>query len=263
MIDTRLIARAAQQQGVDVSEAEIEAKVEGGVAQMASRHDLLKRLEAMGQTLDDYKAAARAELLLDKLARALIDTSEPQLRAYYEQHKEQFKHGPQVHARWMLFEDQASAEAVRGVLEEPGADFAGLATAVSSDSVTADKGGDMGFFEAKDYAPAVGKVAFALQPDQTSEVFEVPDGWAFLQAIEKRPAGVQPFSETREILKARIHAETLDQARQLWVNQARENARLNIPDKRLRDRVEQLIASNAPYQPTRLLDIPAAPTLSK
>ncbi len=261
MIDTKLIVRAAQQQGVDVSDAEIAAKVEGGVAQMASRHDLLRRLEAMGQTLDDYKAAARGELLLDKLARTLIDTSEEQLRTYYEQHREQFKHGPQVHGRWMLFQDQASAQAVREVIEEPDADFAGLARAVSSDSVTAEKGGDMGFFEAKDYAPAVGKVAFALQPDQISEVFEVPDGWAFLQVIEKRPAGVQPFSEIREMLRARIQAETIDQARQLWLNQARENARLHIPDKRLRGRVEQLIAGNAPYQPTRLLDIPAGPSL--
>ncbi len=261
MIDTKLIMGAARQQDLEVSEAEVKAKVESGVAQMASRHDLLRRLEARGQTLEDYQAAARAELLLDKLARELIDTSEPRLRAYYEQNQEQFRHGPQAHARWMLFQDQASAEAVRGVIEEPEADFAGLARAVSSDAVTAEQGGDMGFFEAKDYAPAVAKVASALRPNQISEVFQVPDGWAFLQLIEKRPAGLQPFSEVREVLAARLQAESIQQARQLWVNQARAQARLHIPEKRLRGQVEALIAANPPYQPTQLLEIPAAPSL--
>ncbi len=262
MIDTSLIAKAAEEKGLSVPPEQIEFKVEHGIGEMTSKTELLRRLEQMGQTLDDYKAAARAELLLDALARSLVDTSDKQLRAYYERERSRFKHGPQVHARWMLFQDKASAEAVRGVLNEPGADFGGLARGVSSDSVTAEKGGDMGFFEAKDYAPEVGKVAFALKEGQISDVFAVPDGWAILQAIEKRPAGEQSFEAVKDMLRARTEAEMLPQARQQWLNTARAQARIHIPNRRLSEQVKRLIAaSNTPYEPTRLLDIPNAPTL--
>lgn len=260
MIDARLITAAARAERVSVSDGEIAAEVEVGIAQTGSKTDLAERLAGMGLTLDEYREQLRVELLLDKLARSLIDTSEQTLRAYYDHSKGQFQHGPQVHGRWMLFDDKASAEAVRGVLDEPEADFARLAEGVSSDMVTADKAGDMGFFEAKDYAPAVWKATVALEVNQISGVFEVPDGWAFVQLLERRPAGTQPLAEIKDALIARIHAEMLPQARQRWLNEARERAHLRVPDKQLSARIDELIAAKAPHRRIRLLDIAAAPS---
>ena len=260
MIDARLITDAATAERLSVSDGEIATEVATGIAQTGSKAELAERLAGVGLTLDEYREQMRVELLLDKLARPLVDTSEQTLRAYYDHNKDQFQHGPQVHGRWMLFGDKASAEAVRGVLDEPKADFARLAEGVSSDMVTAEKGGDMGFFEAKDYAPAIWSAAATLQVNQISSVFEVPDGWAFVQLLEKRPAGTQPLAEVRDALIARIHAELLPQARQRWLNEARERARLRIPDKQLSARIDELIAARTPHRRIRLLDMLTSPS---
>jgi parvulin-like peptidyl-prolyl isomerase len=252
MMDTALIAKAGRQQGLTVSEEELEARVQNAATQVGSKEELVKRLEAVGRTLEDYREAARTELLLEKLAAAAAGPSEDDLRAYYEQHRDQFDHGAQVRARWMLFGDRDSAQAVRQVLEDPEADFAGLATALSEDNVTSAQGGDMGFFEAGDYAQPVTDMAFSLEPEELSPVFEVPDGWAILQTLEKRPAGLQEFEAVRDSIRARLQAESMPQARDDWLHQAREKARWHIRDPELRRQVEQLISDRVGFNPTRL-----------
>lgn len=261
MMDAALIAKAARQQGLAVSEEELEARVQHGAAQVGSKEELVKRLEAVGRTLEEYREAARIELLLEKLAAA-AGPSEDDLRAYYEQHRDQFEHGAQVRACWMLFGDRDSAQAVRQVLEDPEADFAGLATALSEDDVTSARGGDMGFFEAGDYAQPVTDMAFSLEPEELSPVFEVPDGWAILQTLEKRPAGVQEFEAVRDSIRAHLQAESMPQARDEWLHQAREKARWRIRDAELRRQVQQLISDRVGFEPTRLPDAVGLPGLS-
>lgn len=112
MIDTELILAAGKKVGVTASEKEIDAKVAHGVSQMTSMDELVKVLAKRGQTLDDFKHFAEAELLLEKMAKPLIDTSEPVLKEYYQYNISQFKHERQARARWMLFQDKSSAEAV-------------------------------------------------------------------------------------------------------------------------------------------------------
>lgn len=260
MIDTELILSEAERRELTASREEIASRVELGVAQMASEAEFSRRLEKRGQSLEEYTEVCRAELLLDKMARELVDTSDEVLKAYYLQHKTQFAHGKQAHARWMLFGDRESARAVRDTLNAPGADFAGLARALSGDATTKDKGGDMGFFEAKDYAPVVAEIAFSLDPRQISDVFEVPDGWAILELIQTRAAGTLPFEEVRDMLQARVIAEMLPAARQTWLDAARKEARIAIPDERLDAQVRALIASGTPYRPSQLLNLPQPPT---
>lgn len=259
MIDTELILTAGEKAGLTVSEGEIEAKVEQGISQMTSKDELLRALERRGQTLDDFKRFARAELLLEKMAQPLIDVSEPVLKEYYQHNITQFKHERQARARWMLFQDKASALAVREVLNDTKADFAGLAKGVSSDVVTAEKGGEMGWFAATDYAEAVSKTAFSLKPNQISDAFEVPDGWAVLQLQQTREAGDYPFDEVRDSIRARVSAEMMPQAKQRWIDEVRKNMSLQISDRRLKNNVQSLIDAHAQYQPTQLMAIPTIP----
>lgn len=252
MIDTALITKAARREGLTVSDVELRARVEMAAARLGSKEKLVASLETAGRSLEDYQEACRFELLLDKLAALSGGLTDDKLQAYYDEHRGEFEHGPQVHARWMLFGDRDSAQAVRQVLEDPEADFAGLAEALSEDDVTAAQGGDMGLFGTDDYATEVTDVAFSLEPNQLSQVFEVPDGWAILQTLEKRPGGVEPFEAVRDSINARLQSETLLSSRSEWLQQARESARLRIRDPELRRHVQQLMDDRADFEPTRL-----------
>ena len=87
-----------------------------------------------------------------------------------------------------------------------------------------------------------------------------PDGWAIMQLIETRPEGILPFEEVRDMLRARVMAEMLPTARGNWLDKARADANISIPDERLAAQVRSLIESKARYEPAQLLAIPTAPT---
>ena len=62
------------------------------------------------------------------------------------------------------------------------------------------------------------------------------------------------------MLRARVTAEMLPNARAQWLDAARKNARIAVADERLDGQIKALIASGAPYRPSQLLNVPMAPT---
>ena len=132
---------------------------------------------------------------------------------------------------------------------EAGGDFAGLAEALSIDPGTADRGGDMGYFERGDYAGEITEVAFDLQPGQVSDIFLAPDGYCILKIEDRRPAGVKPLAQVQQEITARLKQGQQPQMRKQWLIARRQQARLAIPDQRLRQAVERLLKIAPPPEP--------------
>ncbi len=260
MIDTRLIFQAAERENIHIDEKELQLKFEQVVARVGSEADLQERLKATRMTMEELREAVRADALLDKMALATIKPTDAEIEHYYTTRAEEFAHGRQFRARLMLFADRANAEAVRSALDDPEADFAGLAEAFSEDPATRAAGGDTGFFGPDDYAEPISEMAARLNEGEISPVFAVPDGYCILQMVEKRDAGVQPLEAVRDSIVARIGMEQLDDARAQWLRVARKGAQLHINDEILQNAVRRLIEINAPYEPTELVPgLPRAP----
>ena len=105
---------------------------------------------------------------------ALVEMTDGQLAQYYEQHKEEFRREEQVRARHILFKlpQQAGAEEearIRGEAEttlqriRAGEDFATLASQLSEDPVSAQRG-DLGFFKRGEMVKSFEDTAFGLNP---------------------------------------------------------------------------------------------------
>jgi foldase protein PrsA len=260
MADTLLIEQAAAQQKLAVSDQELGLKYEQAVARLGSEGDLQRRLPQLGLSMDEFRRAVRAEALLDRLAMARLEITEEDVRQYYEAHAVQYSHGEQVRIRLMLFAGRENAEVVLAALKEPGADFAGLAAAFSEDPATREQGGDTGFFERSAYVKPLSDAAFALPPGQRSELIEVPDGWALLEMLERRPAGRVPLEQVQAGIRSRLQLELLDQARLDWLRRTRLTARLEVPDPVLAAGLQRLIEADTPYEAAELNpDLPRAP----
>jgi len=260
MIDTTLITQAAAQQKVTISDGDLDIKYQQAAARIGSERNLEEQLKRSRRTKLAFREELRAEALLDRLAQARNPVDEADVRQYYDNHKQEFAHGPQVRLRLMLFVTRQNADTVAEALKDPQADFAGLAQAFSEDPATKDAGGDTGFVERGDYAREIGDMAFKLQPGQTSGVFAVPDGFAIIKLEEKRPAGFDAYEQVKESVKGRVALEQLDVARHDWLMQARAQAQLVIPDAFLEDHVRRLIEAETPFEPSNLApQIPMAP----
>jgi foldase protein PrsA len=241
MIDEKLISQAAAAQHLTADPAQVKMKMDSALSQAGGDAGLQRSLAAQGLTQAQFQDRVALGVLLDTLTLQSLTLTDAQIAQYYESDLPRFSYGPQVHARLILCSTQANAQALREALQA-GGDFAGLAQAFSEDPATKSKGGDMGWFEAKDYAPQISKVAFALAPGELSPVFHGPDGYYLLQVEDKRPAGRRPLAEVREEIASSLRYELLPQARQRWIQTARSKVQLQIADKTLAAAVRQELA---------------------
>jgi len=248
MIDERLITAEAARRGIRPTPQQVELKLSQAVSGFGSEKDLKDMLRERGHSLAEFKDRLRLDAMLDQIAAERTTVEDSAIEQYYQENIEEFSYGEQVRARMILTEVRQNAEALKEALDS-GGDFAGLARQFSTDPATSDQGGDMGYFERDDYAEQISKVAFSLEPGQTSEVFEVPDGFCILKVEDRRPAGAKSLEEVREQIIARLKHKQRDKMRRQWLIEQRKQARMVIADPRLRELVEGLAEVTSPPNP--------------
>jgi parvulin-like peptidyl-prolyl isomerase len=149
--------------------------------------------ERTGLTEADYREIMRTRLLTEKMEEFVgeqVPTSELQVRA-----------------RHILVETQEEADAVLERLEQ-GEDFAAVAMEVSTDTVSAEEGGELGWFPMGVMDTAFEEAAFSLAVGELSGVVESSYGFHIIQVEER--------DEDRE-LDADMLAQRKSEAFQVWL----------------------------------------------
>lgn len=120
----------------------------------------------------------------------------------------------QVHARQILVRDSAQAERIYQQLKS-GADFATLAF-----KYDVDTGGDLSWFP-KGYLflAEIEAAAFALQPNQFSDIIHTSYGYHIIQVIERDP---------KHPLSAQALLALQSQALQKWLQEHRQQSKIEI-----------------------------------
>lgn len=93
LIDLELLAQAAQARGLSVTDAQVDAEIARQKARFANAADYDKAIAASGLSPQALRADTRKTLLVDKLLETVVwkdvKISPEQVRAYYDQHKDQ------------------------------------------------------------------------------------------------------------------------------------------------------------------------------
>lgn len=174
LIDEVLVAQAATQAGLSVSDTTLEAQLATITQELGGPEALNTWLTTMGYTRDSFRVALRHTLLRGQM--------EAQVRASIGPTAEQ------VHALALRVADEATATTLRAQLQN-GADFSQLAVDYSQDLSTKPAGGDLGWFPRGVLpVPEVEAAAFALEPAAVSEVIATAEGYYLVQTLERDPA---------------------------------------------------------------------------
>ncbi len=137
----------------------------------------------------------------------------------------------QTHARHILIRtnDLVSDEDAKARLEqlkqrlEGGDDFAALARAHSDDTVSAAKGGDLGWVSPGDLDPRFEEVMNGLAPGKISVPFHTQFGWHLVQVLGRRTYDdTKEFrrNTAREMIRKRKAEEAVD----IWLRRLRDEA---------------------------------------
>ena len=172
MIEQRLIVQAAHAQGIDVTDAEVDAAIQSLVADIG-QETLDERLANEGLTLEEARVQLKDEIIASRMMEQVV--------AAVPEHTEQ------VNARHIVVETEGEARQLLTQIKA-GADFAALARTYSQDTSTRDRGGDLGYFPRGILtSPEVEDAAFSLQPGQVSDVIKSNLGYHIIQVVDRVP----------------------------------------------------------------------------
>ncbi|MFQ6371494.1 SurA N-terminal domain-containing protein [Shewanella sp. YIC-542] len=132
---------------------------------------------------------------------AAIDISDDATQAYYDEHKTEYKTVEKRLAAHILITGnddaaKAKAEDLHQQLQN-GADFAALAKENSQDTLSAEKGGELGWFEPGVMAPEFDKALFALNKGDVSDVVHTTYGYHIIKVLDTQPSVVAAFAEVK------------------------------------------------------------------
>ena len=147
--------------------------------------------------------------------RRTLPVDEVELKAYYDQHVDDFLEGEQARARHILFQLAPDAtEITRGETElrangvanivRSGGDFATVAAEHSDDPGSKDRGGDLGWFGRGQMVPEFENVVFSAKPGDIVGPIKSQFGYHVIKVEGFRPEHQQPFEEVQEQIRFRV-----------------------------------------------------------
>lgn len=198
MIDAALVEQAAVDLGIGLGAAEVDAQVRADVLAGGGSLAFAEWLTATGQTGEEYSAAVRAALLLQRVALA-VSAGLP-------------TGGEQVHLRQIAVDSVEAAEGIVAQLRQ-GADFALLAADLVPAAGASSDAGDIGWVPRGLIEPQAEAVVFVLQPGEVTGAIALGNGrYALYQLVER--AVDRPFSPGMQVaLKTAAYRQWLAERR--------------------------------------------------
>lgn len=234
LILKEIINQEIEKRKIEVTDEEIQARKDEITEKIGSKEkveELLKRNNVSDKQFDKDIAN---EIKIDKLIEATQSTkiSENDVKDFYNKNKAAFNYPERVRASHILIEanpaqikqeiiaqdkkgeltaddiDKKVKEAMdnkmsfaQEVLKKAKANpdsFAALAKQYSDDKVSAQKGGDLGFFTRNDMVKPFADASFTLKPGTVSEIVVTDYGNHIIIVTDKAAAGIQPFEKMKD-----------------------------------------------------------------
>lgn len=241
LIALELLYQDSQAHGVAVSDADVDAEIKRSRSNFPNDAAFRAALKKSGMTLQDLRQDTRKTLAVTRWVEAdairEVKVSPNDIRAFYDQNREEFRHDAEVRASHILVRVAPGTSSARRTAARQradkllaeirgGADFAAVARASSEDPVTAARGGDRGFFSRGEMDPAFDAAAFALGPGQMSGVVETRYGFEIIKVTDRREAGYAPFEEAEPVIREVLFKSARQERQAAMVTELRKKAKI-------------------------------------
>jgi peptidyl-prolyl cis-trans isomerase C len=189
----------------------------------AEREGLAAQIESTGKMDGPLVAAElnefRKEMLISRYFDQLLDgqVNDQAIQAYYDTHAAEFEE-KKVHVAHILFrtharmapeERQAKLTSAREAHSKAstGTPFAEVASAMSEDRVSAEKGGDLGWVGQGGVDAQFSEKVFAMKADELSEPFESGFGYHVVKVLDPVQTVRKPFAAVQGDIRYKLRAE--------------------------------------------------------
>ncbi|MBN1506302.1 MAG: peptidylprolyl isomerase [Sedimentisphaerales bacterium] len=231
VIERVLLRQEARASDKTMPPAEIEAALARLKEQYAEPEDMYREfgVESDDQLREIIALQMKVEHKIRDIYAAAPEPSESEIADYYEQNKEQFQSGEQVHVahvvkyvNWQTDETTAMETVTRAHEEvERGAPFE---VVVEKYTDCADSGGDLGYVMRGQMVEEFEDVVFNLSPGQVSDVFRTRFGFHIAKVYDRKPATIPPLKDIRKQIAEAARDQKREQALGEYLDALRSKA---------------------------------------
>ena len=240
LINRELLFQESQKTGIHITEEVIQDQLKSVKKRFPNPEEFEKALKQMKLTENDVKlqisrAMAIRELINKQIIQKIV-IPDQESRIFYDTHPEAFKQPEQVRASHILAEVKPNAEKsekskamekIKKVQKQlgEGDEFAGLAKKYS-DGPSKTKGGDLGYFKRGQMVKPFEDAAFALEPNQVSDIVETDFGYHLIKVFDKRPGRVLPYEEVVQRINTYLAKEKEKKEINVYIEGLKKNAEI-------------------------------------
>lgn len=246
LIDAFVLSDKAAELNLSITDEQIRSYVEDikKQNQFATDADLERALKtSLGVGLPDYLKQLKQQevqrMVLSREVYSKVAIEDQELRAYYEDHKDEYKQPSRFRVRELVIskgatpEEQAQARATLEKVQaelKAGKAFEELAKAYSA-SPSKATGGDLGWMGKGLMRASVEQAALALKPGAVSAPLETDKDLLLLQLIASEDEGAKPFEEVKPQLLQKLQEPKAQNALENYLNdlRIRSNIRFLVP----------------------------------
>ena len=240
LIDTEVLYQQSQKEGVKVDDQAINEQIETIKKRFFDEAAYKKALEEMDVSEKEIRAQIRRGLainqLLDTNVSQKITVTEEESKKYYNNKLNLFKQPEQVKASHILIKVAPDAEEskknqARKKIEtvqkkvRQGEDF-GLLAKANSEGPTAQRDGDLGYFNRGRMAEPFEDAAFALNVGEVSGIVETQFGYHLIKVTDKKTARTIPYKEVQLRLEQYLKKEKEKTEIQDYIENLKKSAKI-------------------------------------
>ncbi|NIK78149.1 foldase protein PrsA [Paenibacillus castaneae] len=225
LITEQLIQQEAKAGSITVSDADVDAEIKLIKENFGTDEEFNSVLAQYNMTLDSLKKDTRINLTIRKILEPKTKVTDEDVKAYYDANKESLGTPEQIQASHILVATKEEADAILAELKQ-GGDFATIAKEKSTDTGSAQNGGDLGFFGKGDMVAEFETAAFALKVNEISGVVQSQHGFHIIKKTAEKAAVVPTFEEKKEDIRKQLVATEANELSQSWMTEIREKAKI-------------------------------------
>ncbi len=205
LISAELIRQEAKRQGIEVTDKELDEKVDQIKKLFADKDGGFKKaLEEQGLTEASLREKIKDQAIGDKMMERMsagIKVTNKDLKEYFDKNKAQFADPEQKRWSQIVLKTEKQAKDLLADIND-GGDFAEIAKENSLDDRSKKQGGDIGLVGAFDLPPELGEGIKDVKVSEVSGVVKGNDGRFYLFRLEEvKKEKQRSFADVKEQVK--------------------------------------------------------------
>lgn len=260
LIGQKLILIEADKEKIKVGEDEIDEAVASIEASYGGAQGFDEALSDAGYTRESFKEDVRWQLITTALLEKKVpedSVKEEDVRAFYDENKDLFGEEAAKRCSHILYASEDGEKASKALERiKAGEDFAEIAKAESTDTMTAVEGGDLGW-PTTTYVPEFQAAVDQLEPGDEPIIVQSVYGYHIVKVTDKRDASQASYEDAREqALQELINSKRTDVYLGL-LKDLRDTTKVEIYDEAVKQYMEK--AATQPAAEDEALDIQVEP----